>query len=136
MDKVEEKLTTNNIRPTAMRILVLQYLMQEEAAHSLKQLEEAFSHADRSTLYRTLKTFEESKIIHSIDDGSGMIKYGVCLEGCNCNPEDQHYHFHCVSCEATFCLTSMHIPQIDLPANFKMQQANMVIKGTCAHCNT
>ncbi|MGB1018913.1 MAG: Fur family transcriptional regulator [Chitinophagales bacterium] len=131
---LEEKLNNNNIKPTAMRILVLQYLMEKNAAVSLKSLEASFHKADTSTLYRTLKTFEEKKLIHSIDDGTGQMKYALCLETCNCVLADQHYHFHCTVCEETFCLTSQNIPSIELPKGFSMAQANLVLKGVCAHC--
>ena len=87
--------------------------------------------SDRSSIFRTLKTFEENKIIHSIEDGSGMIKYAVCAEGCNCDPKDLHYHFYCNNCNKTFCLFDVPFQNIELPENFKIQQANMVVKGLC-----
>ena len=114
-----------------MRILVLQYLMQQDKAVSLQSIENAFELADKSTLYRTLKTFEKNKLVHSIDDGTKQLKYALCLESCECETNDLHYHFHCNKCNNTFCLTNQNIPQIELPKNFKMEQANMVIKGLC-----
>ncbi len=118
-----------------MRLLVLQFFTEQTKAVSLKDLEEALYHADKSTLFRTLKTFEENKILHSIEDGTGVTKYALCMESCNCEVQDLHYHFHCNQCANTFCLTALSIPTIDLPTNFKMEQANMVIKGVCANCN-
>lgn len=135
-EKLAQRLREKSIKPTAMRLLVLQYLTEQTSAVSLGSLETAFERADKSTLYRTLKTFESGKVIHSIDDGSGVIKYALCLEGCQCQPEDQHFHFYCRQCKATFCLTSQNIPTIELPVNFMMEQANLVIKGTCANCNS
>ena len=135
MKKLEQKLLERAIRPTAMRLLVLQYLMEHSKAVSLKTLEEHFVIADKSTLYRTLVTFEKNKLLHKIDDGTSTLKYALCLAGCNCEPEDQHFHFHCNECKSTFCLTAHNIPTIALPPKFKMQQANMVIKGICDNCN-
>jgi Fur family ferric uptake transcriptional regulator len=135
-EKIENKLNIRDIKPTAMRILVLQYLMEQNTAVSLKAIENAFELADKSTLYRTLKTFEKSKLIHPINDGTGQVKYALCLDGCSCSPQDLHYHFHCNNCKETFCLTTLNIPSIELPKNFVMQQANMVIKGICANCKT
>jgi len=135
MSDLENKLSQRSILPTAMRLLVLQYLMEKDSAVSLKSLEEHFFVADKSTLFRTLKTFEQKKLIHKIDDGCGNTKYALCLEACDCAPKDQHFHFHCKKCKATFCLTSKNIPSIELPTNFKMEQANLVIKGFCANCN-
>ncbi|MCB0673532.1 MAG: transcriptional repressor [Saprospiraceae bacterium] len=134
-EKIENKLNKRHIKPTAMRILVLQYLMEQDKAVSLQSIENAFEAADKSTLYRTLKTFEKNKLVHTIDDGTKQLKYALCLESCQCETNDLHYHFHCTTCENTFCLTNQNIPHIELPKNFKMQQANMVIKGHCGDCN-
>jgi len=135
MDKIETRLNQKDIKPTAMRILVLQYLMEQDRAVSLQRIETAFENADKSTLYRTLKTFEKNKLVHTIDDGTKQLKYALCLQNCTCEPSDLHYHFHCMNCQNTFCLTDQNIPKIELPKNFKMQQANMVIKGLCESCN-
>jgi Fur family ferric uptake transcriptional regulator len=132
---LENRLQQRQIKPTSMRILVLQYLMQQDKAVSLQSIENAFELADKSTLYRTLKTFEKNKLVHSIDDGTKQLKYALCLESCECETNDLHYHFHCNKCNNTFCLTNQNIPQIELPKNFKMEQANMVIKGLCEKCN-
>ena len=134
-DALDHKLAQRDIKPTAMRILVLQLLMQHDNAVSLTAIEEALEKADKSTIFRTLKTFEKNKLVHSIDDGTKQLKYALCLESCECETIDQHYHFHCTNCQNTFCLTNQNIPQIELPKNFKMQQANMVIKGLCENCN-
>lgn len=131
---VEDKLKQRDIKPTAMRILVLQYLMELDKAVSLQTIESVFDIADKSTLYRTLKTFEKNKLVHTIDDGTKQLKYALCLENCECEVKDQHYHFHCLNCENTYCLTSLNIPSIELPQNFTIKQANLVIKGTCANC--
>ena len=134
-DNVESKLNNRDIKPTAMRILVLQYLMEQDNAVSLQSIEYAFEKADKSTLYRTLKTFEKNNLVHTIDDGTKRLKYALCLESCKCETTDLHYHFHCIKCQNTFCLTNQNIPQIELPKNFNMQEANMVIKGQCGSCN-
>lgn len=137
MDKsLENKLEDKSVKPTAMRLLVLQYLTEQIKAVSLSDIEVSLETADKSTLFRTLKTFEQAGLIHSIEDGSGHLKYALCLEGCTCSPVDLHYHFHCIHCKETFCLTNLNIPQIELPKNFEMKQANMVIKGKCANCNS
>jgi len=135
MDRVEEIFKIKKVKPTAVRIVVLRHLIGQKKAQSLKYIETSLDQTDRSSIFRSLKTFEEHKVIHSIDDGSGMTKYAVCIEGCNCDLEDLHYHFYCTSCEMTFCLLDNPIPTVNLPTSFKMAQANMVIKGLCDKCN-
>ena len=132
---LERKLENKNIKPTAMRLLVLKELVESCSAISLADLESKFERADKATLYRTIKTFENKKLIHGIDDGTGASKYALCEEGCECAPKDQHVHFHCMQCGETYCLTQSEIPQTNVPVGFKASSASMVYKGSCANCS-
>ncbi len=134
MKETDKKLEMRNIKPTAMRELVLKVLTEQNVAINLTDLEQKFDNADKTTLYRTLKTFEENKLIHSIDDGTGAVKYALCKETCQCHPEDLHVHFLCTKCQQTYCLNDISIPSIDLPVNFKLETINMVVKGICPNC--
>lgn len=132
---LEDKLENRNIKPTTMRLLVLRELVEANSALTLKELEGKFERADTATLYRTLKTFEQNKLIHSIDDGSGSSKYALCEDGCLCEPQDQHVHFKCVKCDETFCLKQSKIPKISIPSGFQVSSANMVFEGACPECS-
>ena len=137
MKNLEQLLLANHIKPTAMRLLVLRFLLQSKSALSLNNLENYFDKADRTTLYRTLQKFEENGIVHKIDDGTGVAKYAVCEENCNCEIEnDLHLHFHCNKCNQTVCLTEHKIPLIILPEGFIAENVNLVVKGICDKCNT
>lgn len=131
----EDLLISYGVKPTAMRILVLQYFLETRSAVTLRRLEDHFDGSDMSTLFRTLKKFVDHKILHTIDDGTGVMKYAKCEQGCMCAPNDLHFHFHCLSCQETICLTEQRISTIELPNNFKMTQANMVVKGQCSSCS-
>ncbi len=133
-EKTDEKLQARHIKPTAMRELVLKVLTDQKTAISLSDLEDQFERADKATLYRTLKTFEKSKLIHSVDDGTGSVKYALCNDSCICNPEDLHVHFYCTKCEKTYCLNDIPVPSINLPSGFQLESVNMVVKGVCANC--
>src|SRR5690625_7358376 len=75
MQTEEEILKIKKVKNTAVRTVVLRHLLSQEKAQSLKDIENALAYTDRSSIFRTLKTFEENKVIHSIEDGSGMTKY-------------------------------------------------------------
>ncbi|PTX13167.1 Fur family ferric uptake transcriptional regulator [Pontibacter mucosus] len=135
LQKLDNILLEKEIKPTAMRLLVLDFLLSQQTAVSLSDLEAAFYRSDRITLYRTLKTFEEKGLVHSIMDGTGSVKYAICEEGCECAPEDMHVHFFCNKCQETICLPKSRIPKIPLPDNFKQEEINLVIKGTCGNCS-
>jgi len=130
-------LKQKKIRPTAMRILIFDFLSGQKVATSLSDIEQAFDKSERTTLYRTLKTFEENGVVHTIDDGSGVTKYALCEENCRCDVEsDLHLHFHCSKCNETVCLTNHKIPHISLPEGYTAEDVNLVVKGICEKCNT
>ncbi|WP_339701843.1 transcriptional repressor [uncultured Marixanthomonas sp.] len=136
MNEIDKKLTDKEVRPTAMRTLVYQQLAKQNTAVALTDIELAFTKADRTTLYRTVKTFEEKGIVHQIDDGTGISKYALCEPGCNCEIEnDLHLHFHCSNCDKTVCLTEHKIPQISLPDGYVAEDVNLVVKGICSDCS-
>ncbi|HIB47186.1 MAG TPA: transcriptional repressor [Flavobacteriaceae bacterium] len=137
MSEIEKLLEEKNVRPTAMRILIYKFMAQKDSAVAMKDIESAFAKADRTTLYRSLKTFEEKNVVHQIDDGTGIAKYALCEEGCNCEIEqDLHLHFHCSNCDETVCLTEHKIPQINLPDGFLAEEVNLVLTGICDKCNS
>jgi Fur family ferric uptake transcriptional regulator len=133
-ENIDKQLQSRNIKATAMRQLVLMVLTEQKTTICLAELEKIFYKADKSTLYRTLKTFEENKLIHSIDDGTGSIKYALCRETCDCHPDDLHVHFTCTVCMKTYCLTDIPVPKINLPVKFQLESVNMVVKGVCSNC--
>lgn len=136
MDVIEEIFKKSNVKPTAMRMLVLQFLLNKKVAISLTNIEKHFESSDRTTLYRTLKTFVENKVAHQIDDGTGITKYALCEEHCNCEVDtDLHLHFHCTNCNETVCLTEHKIPHINLPKGYMAKDVNLVIKGICDKCS-
>lgn len=131
---LDDKLKSRSIKPTAMRELVLQVLTNQKTAISLPELEQKFEKADKTTLYRTLKTFEEKQLIHSIEDGTGSLRYALCDDSCNCGADDLHVHFYCSKCKETYCLTNLPIPHLKLPDGFEFSSANFVVTGICANC--
>ena len=136
MKRIEQLLEEKDIRITAMRLLVYKFLAENKVAVTLSDIENAFAKADRTTLYRTLKTFEEKGIVHQIDDGTHISKFALCEPGCNCELEqDLHLHFHCNNCDETVCLTEQKIPHINLPDGYVAEDANLVLKGICEKCS-
>jgi len=132
-DKILEK---NNVKPTAMRLLILRYLISNKVMASLTDIENHFYKSERTTLYRTLKTFVDNNIAHKVEDGTGITKYAICPENCHCSIDsDLHVHFHCNICGETTCLPDNKIPSLNLPKTFILEEINLVVKGTCDKCN-
>ena len=136
-EEIESLLKEKGISPTAMRILVLEFLRKQVAAISLQDLEKNFHHSDRTTLYRTLKTFEEKGLIHSINDGTESTKYALCAAACRSgNHFDLHLHFFCYSCKQTYCLPKHKVPQVKVPEGYDLKELNLIAKGKCPQCQT
>ncbi|HEA31428.1 Fur family transcriptional regulator, ferric uptake regulator [Gillisia sp. Hel1_33_143] len=134
MEKIVQILESMGIRPTAMRLMTYKRLAELEVAISLGDLEKDFKISERSTLFRTMKTFEEKGIVHQIQDGTGVIKYALCEAKCEVG-NDLHLHFHCNNCEETVCLTEHKIPHINLPEGYITKDINLVVKGICEKCS-
>ncbi|MFC4666784.1 Fur family transcriptional regulator [Falsiporphyromonas endometrii] len=129
-----DKLKMRGIRPTSNRILVLRAMMDRDEALSIMDIETILDTVDKSTIFRTITLFHAQHLIHSIDDGSGSLKYAVCDNDCTCSVEDQHTHFRCEICQRTFCFDHIHVPKVKLPDGFVLDSINYVMKGICPDC--
>ena len=135
MINYEQRLEARDIKPTATRILIFKAMLNFSQAFSLADVETELDTVDKSTLSRTIHLFHEKHLIHSIDDGSGSIKYSVCSETCTCSLKDLHVHFYCNRCKKTYCLESISIPSVQLPPGFLLNSVNFVMKGLCDSCS-
>lgn len=123
-----------NIKPTAIRILILRTMLQKKQALSLHDMEDILETVDKSSISRTISLFLSHGLIHRIDDGSGSVKYAVCQHSCRCMIDDMHIHFSCTKCKKTFCMQQIPAPIIPIPDGFEIQSVNYVIKGICISC--
>ncbi|WP_235297059.1 Fur family transcriptional regulator [Portibacter marinus] len=136
MERVIQFLEEKKIRITPMRQLLLEFFMENDGTFGLQELEDEFPKSDRITIYRTLKTFEDKGIIHSINNGIGEVKYALCNEHCTpVHHIDQHPHFQCERCEQITCIDSLVIPEMRLPSGFLKKEMELMIKGLCPSCS-
>src|SRR5215207_7559804 len=91
---------------------------------------------DRVTIYRTLQTFEEKGIIHSIPTADNAIRYALCKECEEGHHHDDHVHFICTNCEKTICLDDVVSPNIELPKGYVADNVQVVIHGLCKDCSS
>ncbi|PHN07664.1 Fur family transcriptional regulator [Flavilitoribacter nigricans] len=133
--EVIKLLKQKSVQPTPMRMLVLEEFLKSRTAKSLQELEQLLPHADRITIYRTLKTFDKQGIIHQVDDGTGVQRYASCSDQCSEEAhQDVHPHFHCVVCEDTICMKATRLPYLSLPSGFQTEKIALRIDGVCPKC--
>ncbi len=139
MSNIKEKLEQFQLRNTPCREGVLKVLQSKSFAQSQGDIESNLaSQFDRVTIYRTLKSFLSSGIIHKVLDDVGGVKYALCKELCHhsdgSNHQHDHVHFKCTQCGQTTCLEEVYIPKIILPLGYSRQESNLLIQGVCREC--
>lgn len=87
---------------------------------------------NKTTVYRILDRLEQSGIVHSFNDGNGLLWYAKC-NGCSSVEHiDMHPHFHCTDCGTIECLPmDIAVPQI---SNRKINTVDIMFTGTCGNC--
>jgi Fur family ferric uptake transcriptional regulator len=129
-----ELLKSHKLRVTPFRLKVLSAFKQNHSALSLNDLETSLGDFDRVTLYRTLKTFSDKGIIHEILMPGDVRKMAICQESCSVSKHDhKHVHFHCDSCQETFCIDLPAYPEIELDG-FSIKQLEIQAQGICKDC--
>lgn len=131
-------LKDHKLRITNCRKAVLHTFSVKQSALSHADLEDILKQDfDRVTIYRTLKTFLESDLIHKVLDDSGATKYALCShnhEGTH-HHDHEHVHFKCEICGKTKCIEETTLPKVSLPKGFVNKEMSLLVTGVCDECN-
>lgn len=138
-EAIIKRLEKANIKPTPMRMLVLEKMLQAQHNWSLNELEASFDRVDRVTLFRTIKTFVEKGLAHKTDVSGKAPMYALCSEECT-TEEHKHFHPHywCESCETLRCDHEVNLP-VDLrflQEDFQVDSIEILVKGICDQCGS
>lgn len=135
--RLNDILHRRQLSSTESRRKILTLFLNSDDALTHGDIEKEVGHKyDRVTIYRTLQTFEEKGIIHSIPTSDNSIKYALCKECEEGHHHDDHVHFICSNCEKTICLDDVVSPKIELPGGYAADNVQVIIKGICADCNS
>lgn len=134
-DEIISILERKDVQVTPMRMLVLEQFLLHACALSLADLEAALQRSDRSTIYRSLKTFVEKGVLHTVEEGSVAQHYALCQDACRAGEHrDWHPHFYCENCGQTTCIQELIIPRLTMPSNYQVHELEMTVKGRCPSC--
>lgn len=130
-------LKRHQLSNTDSRRTVLEVFLQSESALAHQDIErETGERFDRVTIYRTLQTFIDKGIVHTIPTADNGTKYALCRENCSeGHHHDNHVHFICDVCGKTSCLDDVAIPSVRLPEGFSVTKIDMVVNGICVECS-
>jgi Fur family transcriptional regulator, ferric uptake regulator len=135
--KIIQILEDHKIKPTPMRMLVLEQFMLQGRNLSLSDIENLLFPADRITIYRTLKTFSEHGLAHLIETANNGTIYALCSDECNSDSHaDRHPHFICESCKKVSCTDDFayHLEIKSNAPHYRIHKMEMTIKGLCPEC--
>lgn len=136
MNGIKEILKKNQLSITESREKILNLFLDQPGALAHGDIEKkAGEKFDRVTVYRTLQTFVEKGIIHTIPTADNSIRYALCKDDCGeGHHHDHHIHFVCTKCNNTYCLDDVVTPDIKLPKGYTTEQIEVVVNGICKNC--
>ena len=135
-NRVGELLKRNSLSVTDSRKKILQLFLEQAGALAHGDIEKrAGEKFDRVTVYRTLQTFVDKGIIHTIPTADNSIRYALCKDECSeGHHHDHHIHFVCNNCHNTYCLDGVVTPEIKLPKGYTAEHVEVVVEGICKNC--
>ncbi len=135
---IADLLSSHGLKKTPIRIQILNLFLQHHYALSANDLVDHMkSGIDRVTVYRTLIAFEAQGILHKASENKHGIKYALCQHSSSYQEHaDKHVHFVCESCNQTYCLSDVVIPEVQISAEFSVHKVNYTISGVCGACQT
>ena len=136
-NQVAGLLKRNKLSITDSRKKILQLFFEQPGALAHGDIEKkAGEKFDRVTVYRTLQTFVDKGIVHTIPTADNSILYALCKDDCTeGHHHDHHIHFVCDQCSNTYCLDDVVTPEIKLPKGYQAGHIEVVVEGLCRNCS-
>lgn len=131
-DELRALLTSQNLRVTGQRMLILRELARQGVPVSHPELTGRLmnSRLDRATIYRNLISLSEAGLLVRTQLGDAVWRYG--LPRARSAAHGAHPHFVCTECGDVLCLSESSVTlQGDVMKN---QIAEVQLRGLCATC--
>ena len=126
------------LRRTPVRLDVLKMLSQDGQPLSAPQILERFGDGvDKVTLYRTLHTLTQKKLLHRVRGDDQIWRYGmVDIKGV---ARHEHAHFVCDECGTVECLDDTPVPdkvakRSHVRPGYRVEYSEVLVHGTCRGC--
>jgi len=131
IDSFAQKLLDHGITPSRQRVLILKYLIENQCHPTVDQIFITLRHAlptlSKATVYNTLNTFIEAKLVRPLSIEDKEIRYDIVTEN--------HGHFKCSSCGGivNFAVYIDRFVAEDLPG-YQITAKNVYFDGICPAC--
>lgn len=131
-----DELRQKGLRMTPQRMMIVAAIENStnhiSAEEIYAQVTEKYPNVNISTIYRTLDTLEELKLVTKTDLGDGRVRYHPADKG-------HHHHLVCRECGAIIDLDEKAIMGLQETLlreyNFIAELRHLGISGRCVKCN-
>jgi Fur family ferric uptake transcriptional regulator len=138
-----ELLRRTGLRRTPVRLGVLSVLAAAQQPLGVAQvLEKLPEHTDTVTVYRTLNTFTEKRVVHRVRGEDRTWRYALSAGGGSAEPAHAphaHPHFVCETCGQVECLEESQIPgnfvrSLKVADGYEVHYPEVTLHGVCPKC--
>ena len=133
IQSISEELLKYDIKPSYQRIKIYEYVLKNNIHPTVdtiyKKLSKEIPTLSKTTVYNTLKLFEEQRLIKSVTIDENEIRYDA--------RKGIHGHFMCIKCGEIYDFNYNYeaINFTDLN-EFEIMQPDLNLKGICPKCKT
>lgn len=126
-----EYLQSHDIKPSVQRVAIMDYLQTHSTHPTVEEIFVALSPQmptlSRTTVYNTLKLFEQMGVADMLTIDENNIRYDGCTT--------PHAHFCCKECGRIFDMDYPSYPTPDFSSEgFAIDEVHLYYKGLCPVC--
>lgn len=120
-----------NIKPSYLRIKVLEYLLAKKNHPTVdmifNELAKEIPTLSKTTIYNTLKLFTDNKIVKIVTIENNEVRYDADIS--------EHGHLKCEKCKKIYDFR-IQIPNTNIDGldGFEITEKEINFKGTCQEC--
>lgn len=128
---LSNSLEAKGIRPSVQRLQIYEYLLSHRTHPTVDEIFEALNPfiptLSKTTIYNTLSLFVEKGLVMVVNIEEKNQRYDAFTA--------PHAHFRCRSCGCVYDFPFPNSLDIELPANFVVNQSDVFLHGICEHCH-
>ena len=140
MEKAKETfrsfIAKKNLRHTHQRELLIEELYQNKGHMTPDEfydiIKSKYPEIGKATVYRTLKLFEEAKLISKVEFGDGKVRYEFCSD------KEHHDHLICEICNKSIEVIDPQIESLQVKLaemhGFRLTGHRLYLYGICKSC--
>jgi Fur family transcriptional regulator, peroxide stress response regulator len=129
--EIKNILSKNCIKPSLHRMKILDYLLKMKNHPTVdtiyKDISDDIPTLSKTTVYNTLKTFQDSGVVQAITIEDNEVKYDAVV--------DKHAHFKCSQCGKLYDISMdtkvLHLKSI---GGHLIKESQLYYKGICRSC--